>query len=272
MTDEQIKTSSEDEYQFPQEEYASGAAEGDAGAEPKEGAASTGAGASLSARSKLFENYRTTTVSSRTKRILIVVGLLIVIVIVIHFMRSVKPPVIPSMAQKTAQKQQESQSVVQPQAAPMPAVQQIEPQQPVDINPSGSLDEMRAYSSQSDSKIQELQTEVANVQNSLTQSEATNTQLQKSVSALTTQVQALSVQLKQTMEQEKKAPKTKKVVFYLRAVVPDRAWVMTSSGETVSVSVGDSLDQYGTIQSIDPVYGVIETSSGRKITYGQNDY
>ena len=269
MVDEQ-KNMGDDEYQFPQEEYA-GEGSHEEVVEPEVASAAAGSAAASGDgfRKKIIEGYKGT-VSARNKRIILIsVGLIFVLLLpklsdVFH--------VAPKKAEDTLASKPVQPVVQQPAPVEQPIVSQ-QPDQPA-IAPSvdPSLDEARAYRSQADGKIQELQNQVSSIQNSLAQSESTNEQLQKSVSQLTSQVQALSVQLKQQMMAEKTQPKSKKVNFYLRAVVPDRAWVMTSSGETVSVSVGDSLDQYGTIQSIDPVYGVIETSSGRKITYGSNDY
>ncbi|MDP1573959.1 MAG: hypothetical protein Q8L78_03370 [Coxiellaceae bacterium] len=268
MVDEQKNTTGDDEYQFPQEEYAGeeqspeGAAEPEVAGAGSESASSRGDGF----RKKVIEGY-TKTVSARNKRIIIIVlaliGILLLPKLIGIFHTEPKKsgePVVSKPVQQPAPVSVEQPVVSQPdQLAIVPSV-------------DPSLDEARAYRAQADSKVQELQNQVATIQNGLAQSESTNEQLQKSVSQLTSQVEALSTQLKRLMMQEKKEPKSKTVNFYLRAVVPDRAWVMTGSGETVSVSVGDSLDQYGTIQSIDPVYGVIQTSSGRKITYGSNDY
>lgn len=48
----------------------------------------------------------------------------------------------------------------------------------------------------------------------------------------------------------------------LRAVVPGRAWLMDSKGDTTSVAVGDSLPYYGKVLSIDADAGTVTTSSG----------
>lgn len=257
MVDE--KKIADDEYQFPQEEYV-------VPDENPEAAASAAVEEDIKPSTETFgqkivESYRSSNLG-RNKRLI-----LIVIVVVVLFLLSrlgsffshtntVKQPVAKPVAQQ--------QTELPPPAEVQPAAQPVVQQQPIMMNDD--------YRSQTDSKIQALQQQLSNIQDSLNASQNTNETLQNSITQLTAQVQTLSAQLKQTMGQQKKQSHQKQVVFYLRAVVPDRAWVMTSSGETVSVTVGDSLDQYGTIQSIDPVYGVIQTSSGRKITYGANDY
>lgn len=272
MADEK-NTSPDDEYQFPQEEY-SGSEAGEESQKIEAGESPVGSQENL--RKKVVEGYRST-VSGRNKRILfVVVGLLCLIGFLkvssmLHESPKMAKESVHPTVQASGSQPVQAQPVVQ-QPEPTAETPLPQPTMPT-VGPSDtSLDEMRAYHSQADGKMQELQSQVSSMQKSLAQSESSNEQLQKSVVQLAQQVQTLSTALKQQMLAQEKQPKQKRAVFYLRAVVPDRAWVMTSSGETVSVSVGDSLDQYGTIQSIDPVYGVIETSSGRKITYGSNDY
>ncbi|MCX7125751.1 MAG: type IV secretion protein IcmG, partial [Gammaproteobacteria bacterium] len=73
-------------------------------------------------------------------------------------------------------------------------------------------------------------------------------------------------------EKRPSAKPVKLMVFHLRAVLPDRAWITSTSGETITVTIGDPIQDYGTVQAIDVQHGIIETSSGRKIEYGSNDY
>lgn len=267
MPDEQKNSSPDDEYQFPQEEYAASetpTAEFQEAAAAAENNVAPGTGT----RKKLFEGY-STSLFAKNKRIFIIVGVLILFLLLpklFDIFKSPPSPVAEQQKQAVAQKQ-----LVQPQPSiPAPAITE-QPPMPA-LMPAQMPTQPMQPNNQVDSKIEDLQQQVSSMQESLTQSQSTNEQLQKSIAQLTAQVQVLSTQLKQNAAMEKQAPRTKKIAFYLRAVVPDRAWVMTNSGETVSVSVGDSLDQYGTIESIDPVYGVVQTSSGRKITYGSNDY
>ncbi len=62
-----------------------------------------------------------------------------------------------------------------------------------------------------------------------------------------------------------------KVHYNLRAVIPGRAWILGSDGSSVSVAVGSKINQYGTVQRIDPDNGLVVTSSGKVIGFNAND-
>ena len=61
------------------------------------------------------------------------------------------------------------------------------------------------------------------------------------------------------------------IVFNLRAIVPGRAWLVDSNGQTRTVQVGDTLSQYGKVQQILPEQGQVTTSSGKVIEFGDNN-
>lgn len=59
--------------------------------------------------------------------------------------------------------------------------------------------------------------------------------------------------------------------YYVQAAIPERAWLKSAKGSTITVSVGSKLPGYGAVVHIDPLAGVVITSSGRKIKYSPND-
>lgn len=61
------------------------------------------------------------------------------------------------------------------------------------------------------------------------------------------------------------------VSYHIRAVVPGRAWLVSSSGRLFTVRVGDRIVGFGIVEEIDVVRGVVIMSSGREITYGKYD-
>jgi len=63
-------------------------------------------------------------------------------------------------------------------------------------------------------------------------------------------------------------PRVPTQTFYVEAVVPGRAWLQGSDGETISVSIGSYLEGYGRVTRIDEDRGVVATSSGHVIPYG----
>ena len=61
------------------------------------------------------------------------------------------------------------------------------------------------------------------------------------------------------------------VYYYIQAVIPGRAWLVSSQGLTITVREGTSVPGYGIVKLIDPNQGRILTSSGRTITFSQQD-
>lgn len=59
--------------------------------------------------------------------------------------------------------------------------------------------------------------------------------------------------------------------YYIQAVIPGRAWLMTRNGKSVTVREGTTLPGYGVVQMIDAVQGRVMTSSGRVIRFSQED-
>jgi intracellular multiplication protein IcmG len=59
--------------------------------------------------------------------------------------------------------------------------------------------------------------------------------------------------------------------YHLKALVPGRAWVQSAHGALTSVTIGDRLPGYGIIQMINIAQGIVTTSSGAIIQYGQRD-
>ena len=56
-----------------------------------------------------------------------------------------------------------------------------------------------------------------------------------------------------------------KETYTLVAALEGRAWIEDSRNRSMTVRVGDTLKDYGTVESIDPVLGKVRTSSGRVI-------
>lgn len=57
----------------------------------------------------------------------------------------------------------------------------------------------------------------------------------------------------------------------LQAIIPGRAWLLCSNGETLTVSQGTQVSNYGEIRYIDAQTGQVLTSSGQTITFSQED-
>ncbi len=240
IDDDKKNTSPDDEYQFPKEEYTSQETS-------HEENASSLADPPLQKNKWLKYIYHFPQL--KNKRVGMVVLIVIVLIILFHFINSAK---------KTA--------------APSESSPQQVTAQPQNTNLTNSINALQEHGSRTESEIGDLKAQLSDVQTNLSQVQATNQQLQTSVETLTTQMEDLSVVLNKLLAKKRPGPKVKPLVFHLRAVVPDRAWVTSNQGKTVSVTVGDRLKQYGVVRSIDAERGMITTSSGRDIKYGSNDH
>ncbi len=127
-----------------------------------------------------------------------------------------------------------------------------------------------------------LHDELTTVTNQLSDMQATATMVNRQLGTLNDAVQNLSNQIAQMQAaaQAVEAAKHKVIVarryapqpiYFVRAMIPGRAWLMTKSGETLTVSLGDTVPGYGVIQVIDPNRGIIVLSSGAIIGYSPGD-
>ena len=60
-------------------------------------------------------------------------------------------------------------------------------------------------------------------------------------------------------------------VYYIQAIIPGRAWIRTSNGQTITVTYNDEIAGLGKVTKIDAENGLVVTSSGAKIAYGINE-
>jgi intracellular multiplication protein IcmG len=66
-------------------------------------------------------------------------------------------------------------------------------------------------------------------------------------------------------------PKVESTQYYIQAIIPGRAWLMSTKGTTLTVSRGSEVPGYGDVRLINPKLGRIFTSSGRVIQFSQAD-
>ena len=249
MVDQQKNTSPDDEYQFPQEEYI---ASGDADASQQSNEKEAPADVKKSGIEKIMESFSTVSpILQRNKRIIVVIVLVFVAFLFLHFGFSKKEP-------------------VQVQSAPQQIVS-TPVQQPNNDAMMGSLDSLQAHSSKTASDIKSLQSQISDLQSAVTQSQSENDQLRNAIGAVAEQMKGVSTQLDQIMAGRGQIKSSSKITYHLRAVIPDRAWITSSAGQTRSVTVGDEVRSYGKVTAIYQQQGIVDTSSGKKIEYGPND-
>lgn len=73
---------------------------------------------------------------------------------------------------------------------------------------------------------------------------------------------------------KKPAAKAKAAVpaYYVKAIIPGRAWLTSSNGTTITVSPGDTIPSFGRVTDIDPDSGTVGTTSGKTIHFGISEH
>lgn len=167
----------------------------------------------------------------------------------------------------------DSKKLLQQQQSTLTAAEQAQSQM------ASQLSDVQSSQSATASQVTQLKQQVASLQSQVASSNATSNQLSQSVEQLTAQVKLLTQSVDQnkkaiTVKTPSKAAVTAKpVTYHVKAVVPGRAWLLSSTGKTLTVSNGDEInDYYGKVTLIDSDEGRVVTSSGKVIYYGQDDH
>lgn len=161
--------------------------------------------------------------------------------------------------------------------AEKPVISDMNTQPPVASVAGNKFDDrltaLEGQSTDVQAKLDQLTSQLADMQNSVSS-------LGSQVSSLNDSMQALNVQFakQQTQQQEakkklthQKVNKTPQPIYYVRAMIPGRAWLVTEGGGTITAAVGDKLPGYGIVQVIDATQGTLTTSTGAIISYNPDD-
>lgn len=155
---------------------------------------------------------------------------------------------------------------------------------PTTAAPENALDETN-LPLQVQTLSQENQTLTLKLQQVTAQSEATAARasnLEKVVAQLQSQIKQMSqtpAPLKRPQPAESMAatPRTSaatndsktRLVYYVQAIIPGRAWIADSNGRIITVTQGDRVEALSsTVKDIDPINGVVTLSNGMQIEYG----
>ena len=105
-------------------------------------------------------------------------------------------------------------------------------------------------------------------------------QLNQSLSLLNAKIDEQSKEIEQLKQRAKpkKTPnkavrqKPREVItYYVQALIPGRAWLISSKGTTLTVREGSRIPNYGVVKLIDPQQGRVLTTSGKVIKFSQAD-
>lgn len=155
-------------------------------------------------------------------------------------------------------------------------------QQQMDAELFGRFNTLKQTEETNRSSLSDLRDQVTQLRSALDQLNSSQSQLSQALGGVAIELKNLSNQIKaqQEMMMAKPtpagAPPRKMMahpatVYHIQAIVEGRAWIVSSNGLSMSVTVGDNVPDYGKVQSIDANTGRVMTSSGKVIELGAND-
>lgn len=128
------------------------------------------------------------------------------------------------------------------------------------------------------SEIDSINNQLGNMNNNITALANKISELNQNLVAITTKIELQADQIAILTVKTKPAVVKKVVirtppppVYFIQAVIPGRAWLISQNGSTISVREGTRIAGYGIIRLIDSRQGKIITSSGRIIRFNQQD-
>ncbi|ETO92533.1 type IVB secretion system protein IcmG/DotF [Legionella oakridgensis] len=215
------------------------------------------------------------------RNVLIVVGMIILAMIVYKFLgsffadRKTTTPGDVAVAPSTP---------IPEQPAPTPLPQQVQPIQPVaspvavDPNMAQKLSALEVTQQSMRSEVSSMSNQLGGVNSNVNELAAHLSQLNQAITALNAKIDEQSQEIEQLMARTKPKPAprlVRKMVpvkkYYIQAVIPGRAWLISSNGTTLTVREGSIVPGYGLVKLIDPNQGRVMTSSGQIIRFSQSD-
>lgn len=174
--------------------------------------------------------------------------------------------------------QQPAIAKVQPKPEPKPVIQR-EPDSVAQADPDviRKLSMLQRGNDSTTRKIGSLNENLENLQDNLQGIGGKISMLNQSIAMLAEQVRMQQMQIAKLKEKPKKKKKAAKMVlpktkYYIQAVIPGRAWLMSNRNKTITVREGSRIDGYGYVKYIDPHHGVVFMSTGKRFTFSASDY
>lgn len=125
-------------------------------------------------------------------------------------------------------------------------------------------------------EVDNLNTVTQNLQSSM---DSINTQLSQLNTTIAVLADKIEAQENRWVQSQKKAipkvvaakPIIRRDVYSVQAIIPGRAWLISSKGSTITVGIGSSIPGYGKVVAIDPSGGQVVMGTGSVIKYSPND-
>lgn len=160
-------------------------------------------------------------------------------------------------------------SMSEPAAQPMPAPTPV-------FSAFAEIEDDEEEESQQSAEIERLKTQLSSLARQASDSRKRLKKLESQVDTIAKSSIDNSAKLSKLIktQEDQVSEKKKDVVlqdYKIRALISSRAWLEDKFGNNITVKIGDNIPTYGRVTKIKPVEGVVETSSGRFITFALNE-
>ncbi len=142
------------------------------------------------------------------------------------------------------------------------------------------VDSIEASEQNLQSQVSSMNDQINNMNNNIANLSSQITKLDQIISDLSTlvnkQSEEISVLMLRTQPKPVKRAHSPRhaqsaTIYYINAVIPGRAWLISTNGSTLTVREGTLVPGYGVVKLIDSIQGRILTTSGRIIKFSQAD-
>lgn len=201
----------------------------------------------------------------------IAVGLLIFLILMYSLFssRKTKPTPLPAVpvAQVTA-------PAVQPEPTSIPAPAPV-PVQEVDSDLKQKVATIETNQQNVTTQVSSMSQQLSTMSTSVSSLNDEINKLNQVINALSSQMAKQSQEIRIMMLRSKRSaqvlPERQRIRYYIKAIIPGRAWLIGSNGSTLSIREGIQLNGYGVVKLIDSLQGRVLTSSGKVIRFSQDD-
>jgi len=152
-----------------------------------------------------------------------------------------------------------------------PKVKEILPMREVDIGKEDRIKPFADLARKNQQNIMTLNTGIRQISQKLSNITSSLDKTSKLINGLGKAIVKQQADLRELRKLKLAKKPIAREIYYVKAIVPGRAWLGNESGKTTTISEGDRVPGYGIIELIDPKHGFIVTSSGEVMRYHPND-
>jgi len=173
-------------------------------------------------------------------------------------------------------------------SAPKPIIQNTAPapNQMIQTMPDNQMQDLINMQKSMQANLASMNDKMNQLNSQLSVLNSNNQALQQQLSDLMSKYQSLQQSINEAMAAAKAKPQIThslasrtraysapviKENYFIQAIIPGRAWLVSSQGKTITVRVGSLLPGYGRVARIDAQQGRVEMSSSKVFVFSQAD-